>query len=711
MKNRLLSTLFILMTAFSFVNAQMECNENLVVDLNGDGVAQVPVTDLVANIEFMLTQGTVSYYLFPGNTGIIESADDLIEFNCNNIYISYYIIEVTSGQSLIENCSNEVVVNHNGACGSTPDPSCEDGDCLAAKNVYVATEGTPVTVDAIDFSLCGAELNCMTYSVAYGLVEDAGSLTFAEFLSTDGLTDFENPVVLFFSDASTTVFQQVYLYYWDLNNCSFIGYNVVSQELGASAELTITPDMFMFDNGNACDNLSLGITTENGPAPTDYTSSLIVDCDNVGLNDIYIRNDDNGELLISSLFLKDPLEVCGTFLGEGDKLISLSEMPGGTIQKTDVLLNGTILPRHPGGIGWVMNEDDLADGSNTLNFVSDGFELNGVSTLDLVLGMRIILMDDYDEPIESVVFDVDQSGYNGIGDLVQMRALILGQDSGENVPNAFFVHNNYTFPPNFNPFDFENNFTEYTFEDSLYNDIVFEFAAYKVGDLNDTAVPGLHDEDSEISTTRSVSSIGVSDMTVKSGEEFTFELKYESETKFKGFLTALVGNGIEFLDIETEVADTQSNIIDDNELRVSYLNQNLEATISSISFTITAKASEDGELIDMLGLKSEFPQEVVDENDETITIDELETIVILSVGNGNGIEIELYPNPVSDFLTLKTNHSLEIKQVDVFSMTNERMYSNKSIDQKIDVSQWPTGLYFLEIQTNKGNETVRFLKK
>jgi len=711
MKHRLLTLLFLLMSTFTFVNAQIDCNENLVVELDPSGIALVPISDFVSNIEFMLTQGTVSYYIFPGNTGVINSADDQIQIDCNNGNISYYLIEVLDGQDLIENCSNEFSINQNGACGGG-NLTCEDVGCLGVKNVYVTDDGTtPTIIDAIDFSLCGEELGCMEYTAVYGIVWDYDGSPWQDALSTEGLTNFVNPVILKFTDQDTSITIQTYLYYWNTSNCNMIGMNSVTMELDANAEATLTPEQFMFDNGNMCDSLTIGITSDNGPAPTDYFTSIDVNCDNLGKSDVYIKNEANGEIIISSLFLIDPLEACGSILGDGDQLISLSSFPLNTTINTTVSLNGDVLPAHPNGIGWIVNEDDLIAGENTLTFDSSPFQLNGVSTLDMVLGLRIILLDEYDDELEPVAFDVDESGYNGIGDLVLMRALILGQNNGEDLPNSFFVHEDYTFPSDFDPFNFDNDFRSFTFLDTDFNNDIFNFSAYKYGDLNESAIPGFQAENNPIfSETRSFTSIGITDLSVQAGEDFTFEVKYESETAFRGFLAALISDGIDFLEITSEEEGVQTNIINKNEMRISYLEPNLLADITSISFLVSAHATKDGDLIDMLGLKSGFPQEVVDENNETVVIDDIETIIIVAVDSDNKLDVQLYPNPVSNYLTLEAK-DVDVKSVRVFSMTNEVMYTNKTIDQIIDVSQWPVGIYYLQLETNKGTESVRFLKQ
>lgn len=71
--------------------------------------------------------------------------------------------------------------------------------------------------------------------------------------------------------------------------------------------------------------------------------------------------------------------------------------------------------------------------------------------------------------------------------------------------------------------------------------------------------------------------------------------------------------------------------------------------------------------------------------------------------------IEIYPNPVSDLITIKTDQKVENISVCDISGKN----SNVTIlrDNKVDVKSLPAGSYLITIETKEGKTTKKFIKK
>lgn len=713
MKKLLLSFILALTASMSIVSGQIECNENYSATLDANGETGVLISDLISNIEFMLTQGTVTYYLFPFTTGTITSATDVIQLGCEHRGFPAYIIEVTSGGDLIENCSGQLVVTSpNGGCeGDNPGICGEDSDCLKVVNGYVLYNGD-VDIFAIDIALCEDAMGCDgTYSIAYGLASDGPSLTFGNSISSADATEYENPITIFYTDASTTVFLQSYLYIWENAECILKASYKTLYELDLTAETQITPQNLILD-AELCGPIVIAMTELDGAEPDDFQDLINVDCDDIGEKRIWVRNPETGFTLSRVVQILDPLEACGTVLGPGDRLVNYTEGIQGLFFNTNIELNGSLLPRHPGGIGWVLNEDDLSEGENTINFVTDEFGLNGISTLDLVLGLKIILNDEYDDPRESVLFDIDESGYNGLGDAIAMREIILGQNNGEDYSDAFFFNNSYIFPSDFDPFDFENTFTQYSFDKADFMTTDLSFTARKVGDLNMTAISGLV-EKKDVTDVRSAGpTYMVDDVSVEAGETFTFELKYESEVKFKGLLAAFIGDGVEFLELIDPVGGVQSNIINDSEIRISYLQPFAVAEIDKISFKIRATTSKSGELVELLGLKSGFPQEVVNENNEVIVIDEISIMTTSSVNiSGISADVSIFPNPAHNYITLSTEN-VALESVSIIDALGRLVLTEKlsNTNEVININSLANGLYHMTITTEGGLEAITFIK-
>ena len=72
-------------------------------------------------------------------------------------------------------------------------------------------------------------------------------------------------------------------------------------------------------------------------------------------------------------------------------------------------------------------------------------------------------------------------------------------------------------------------------------------------------------------------------------------------------------------------------------------------------------------------------------------------------------QIQIFPNPVSDVLTIQSD--LPRKQVRIFSPTGQLMLKDTSGKTDLDVSTLPTGMYFLEISNGSDRWTERFVKQ
>lgn len=75
-----------------------------------------------------------------------------------------------------------------------------------------------------------------------------------------------------------------------------------------------------------------------------------------------------------------------------------------------------------------------------------------------------------------------------------------------------------------------------------------------------------------------------------------------------------------------------------------------------------------------------------------------------------GGNIAVYPNPVKDFLSIKSEN--EVNSFSVYNMAGQMVISNKVSGKSIDVSRLPVGNYVLKITDKNGNtEATTFIKK
>ena len=84
----------------------------------------------------------------------------------------------------------------------------------------------------------------------------------------------------------------------------------------------------------------------------------------------------------------------------------------------------------------------------------------------------------------------------------------------------------------------------------------------------------------------------------------------------------------------------------------------------------------------------------------------------LGIGEVDNIELTtLFPNPASKELNIDSKEN--IKQVTVFNLTGQQLFSKKgnSKTSKIDVSNLKSGVYIVEVKTDKTSKTYKIIKK
>lgn len=79
------------------------------------------------------------------------------------------------------------------------------------------------------------------------------------------------------------------------------------------------------------------------------------------------------------------------------------------------------------------------------------------------------------------------------------------------------------------------------------------------------------------------------------------------------------------------------------------------------------------------------------------------------INNTNRDDIQVYPNPATDFITIKNTGTEKISKVSIFAMTGELVLSGT--ETKIDVRNLSAGNYMIEIISDKNKYVNKFIKK
>ena len=73
--------------------------------------------------------------------------------------------------------------------------------------------------------------------------------------------------------------------------------------------------------------------------------------------------------------------------------------------------------------------------------------------------------------------------------------------------------------------------------------------------------------------------------------------------------------------------------------------------------------------------------------------------------------ISIYPNPVENKLSLKLPSNLVVQEVTIFNNKGEKAATFPMNSKVLDVSNLKVGLYFIQLQTSEGLETLKFIKR
>lgn len=73
-------------------------------------------------------------------------------------------------------------------------------------------------------------------------------------------------------------------------------------------------------------------------------------------------------------------------------------------------------------------------------------------------------------------------------------------------------------------------------------------------------------------------------------------------------------------------------------------------------------------------------------------------------------QLNVYPNPVLNELNIEVTHHAKIENISVFDISGKQVSNTTMNTNKIDVSNLNSGTYFIEVMTDKGRLTSKFIK-
>jgi hypothetical protein len=83
----------------------------------------------------------------------------------------------------------------------------------------------------------------------------------------------------------------------------------------------------------------------------------------------------------------------------------------------------------------------------------------------------------------------------------------------------------------------------------------------------------------------------------------------------------------------------------------------------------------------------------------------------LSIEDETLVDVSIYPNPVSDILTIETSADLSHKVATIFDINGRKIHSQKLTLNTLDVSRLGSGIYFLRLESEGKSIKRKFIKK
>ncbi len=261
-------------------------------------------------------------------------------------------------------------------------------------------------------------------------------------------------------------------------------------DIVAGENVEFAPD-FLVASRDDCSN-TLPATFE-GPSP----NSIVLNC--ASLNGLSTR-DTLVQIFLSDVFGNQSPFPCGVVL----RLVNvdcptiqmatvagqLEDQAGNGVDEVVVEIAGPVISERVestlGGSYFMPNLEMYQD-YQIIPYRNNDI-LNGVSTMDLImLGKHLLEISTLDSPYQLIAADINNDGNISNLDMIALRrALLIIDEEFQNNTSWRFVDSEFEFPNPANPFS--SSFPESRFvHDLSSNEMVNDFMAIKIGDLNESA--------------------------------------------------------------------------------------------------------------------------------------------------------------------------------------------------------------------------------
>ncbi len=340
----------------------------------------------------------------------------------------------------------------------------------------------------------------------------------------------------------------------------------------------------------------------------------------------------------------------------------------------------------------------------------EGFDLTGVTTLDLVLIQRHILgLAPLDSPYKVIAADINNSESLAASDLAELRKLILGIRSTLGQNNSWkFISREYAFDDMLSPWDYPS--------EAVVNNVIsdvssLDFIGLKVGDVNGNAFGALAQE---MAGTRSVK-----DMTYtmnNEGAKVTYTIRPGFDMTAVGMQLALdFDSNLELEEVIGWNIQAEHYVVENNSLKISWTNAN--GIIADENTVIKLVFNNKGSRELSLKMNNQLLQgEIYNESLETSDLNLSKEADNLILNNSLFVNQNV-PNPFNAKTFIDFDLPMEDNvQLTVTDLNGKVVYSSKSNYAKgknrivIDAADIPGGgVYHYTLTTSTSQDTKRMI--
>jgi len=239
-----------------------------------------------------------------------------------------------------------------------------------------------------------------------------------------------------------------------------------------------------------------------------------------------------------------------------------------------------------------------------LRALKDGDDINGVSTLDLVIIQRHILgIQTLTGPYKRIAADANNDTKITASDLTEIRKLIMG------MTNEYENNTSWRFPilsqtmDETNPFPYVEIIQAYPGSVQNYN-----FVAVKIGDVNGNVSTNVTNPAVEARSNNNVV-LTVAEQTLTAGDVVEIPVTSTNFSDVAGYQFTMNLKGASFVGVQAGLLDVTANnvgVLSNDVVTMSYAsNEGVSAGENDVLFTLVVKADKAVNVSEMLTLNSD----------------------------------------------------------------------------------------------------------